>query len=164
MNIIRFLQETKRYASIAERYSAKNQHKRNTNATKREKNHILSGELESEPESPQPTKSKDVTKARKDFWSVQGDFTYRHHNEPRVQLHEPKEESFPNPLKYIDVTRATDTNLDVLQEKRTHHSVNVDANRFLDRIHKVHIIGRETSKRTYVVREETEKKSSNNQT
>ena len=31
---------------------------------------------------------------------------YRHHNEPGVQLFVPKEETFPIPLKYIDVTRS----------------------------------------------------------
>ena len=37
---------------------------------------------------------------------VQGDFIYRHHIEPRVQLHVPKEEeTFPIPLQYNDVTR-----------------------------------------------------------
>ena len=39
-----------------------------------------------------------------------------HHVEPRVQLYVPKEESFPIPLQYIDVTRTKHTNLDVLQE------------------------------------------------
>ena len=52
------------------------------------------------------------------FWSILGDFIYRHHNEPRVQLYVPKEETFPIPLKYIDVTRSTHADLDVLQEKR----------------------------------------------
>ena len=33
----------------------------------------------------QPTESKDDTEARKDFWSFQGDFINRHHNEPLVQ-------------------------------------------------------------------------------
>ena len=28
---------------------------------------------------------KDDAEARKDFWSIQGDFTYRHHIEPSVQ-------------------------------------------------------------------------------
>ena len=55
---------------------------------------------------------------RVDFWSMQGDFIYRHHNEPRVQLFVPKEETFPILLKYIDVTRSTQTDLDVMQEKR----------------------------------------------
>ena len=36
---------------------------------------------------------------------------------PRVQLYMPKEESFPIPVKYIDVTRTTHTSLDVLLEK-----------------------------------------------
>ena len=47
----------------------------------------LSGELQGEPEGFQPTESKDDAEARKDFWSIQGDFIYRHHCEPRVQLH-----------------------------------------------------------------------------
>ena len=37
--------------------------------------------------------------------------------EPRVKLHVPREESFPTPLKHIDVTRTTDTSLDVMLEK-----------------------------------------------
>ena len=41
-----------------------------------------------------------------------------HHVEPRVKLYAPREESFPIPLKYIDVFRTTHTNLDVKQEKR----------------------------------------------
>ena len=40
----------------------------------------------------------------------------------------PKEETSPIPLKYIDVTRATYTNLDVLEERRTDDYWNVDAN------------------------------------
>ena len=48
------------------------------------------------------------------FWSIQGDFIYRHHNEPQVKLHVPKEETFTIPLTYFDVTMATCTNLDVL--------------------------------------------------
>ena len=54
----------------------------------------LGGELQGEPEGPQPTESKDDVEARKDFWSIQGDFIYRYHNEPRVQLCVPKEETF----------------------------------------------------------------------
>ena len=92
---------------------------------------VLSGELQGEPEGPEPTQSKDDTEARKDFWSIQGDFIFRHHNERRVQLYVPKEESFLIPLKYIDVTLATYTNLDVLQEKRIDDRWNVDANRSL---------------------------------
>ena len=56
---------------------------------------------------------------------------YRHHNEPRVQLGVPKEETFSIPLKYIDVTRSTHTDLDVMQEKRIDDYWNVDENRSL---------------------------------
>ena len=49
---------------------------------------------------------------------MEGDFIYRRHVEPRVQLDVPKAETFPIPLKYIDVTRTTYTNLDVMQESR----------------------------------------------
>ena len=45
-------------------------------------------------------------------------FHYRHHVEPRVKLYMPKEESYPIPMKYIDVTRTTHTSLDVLLEKQ----------------------------------------------
>ena len=51
--------------------------------------------------------------AGKDFWSIQGDFTYSHHIEPRVPLYVPKEETFLIPLKYTGVTRATRTDLDI---------------------------------------------------
>ena len=56
--------------------------------------------------------------AMHDFWSMSGSFIYRHHVEPRVKLYSPREESFPIPLKYIDVSRTTHTNLDVKQERR----------------------------------------------
>ena len=51
----------------------------------------LSGELQGEPEGCQPTESRDDAEARKDFWSIQGYFIYRQHDEPRVQLNVPKE-------------------------------------------------------------------------
>ena len=78
-----------------------------------------------------PEESTDDAEDRADFWSIQGDFIYRHHNEPRVQLHVPKEETFHVPLKYIDVTRSTHTDLDVLQEKRVDDCWNVDSNRHM---------------------------------
>ena len=51
---------------------------------------------------------------------------YRHHVEPRVKLYSPREESFPIPLKYIDVSRTTHTNLDVKQERRIDDYWNID--------------------------------------
>ena len=44
--------------------------------------------------------------------SMSGYFIYRHHVEPRVKLQSPREQSFTIPLKYIDVSRTTHTNLD----------------------------------------------------
>ena len=59
---------------------------------------------ESEGSLPQPHDSlPDAGEATNDFWSMSGSFTYRHHVEPRVKLYSPKEESFPIPLKYMDV-------------------------------------------------------------
>ena len=74
---------------------------------------------ESEGSLPQPQDSfPDAGEAMNDFWSMSGSFIYRHHVEPRVKLYSPREESFPIPLKYIDVSRTAHTNLDVKQEKR----------------------------------------------
>ena len=90
-----------------------------------------SGDLRGEPEGCQPAESTDDAEARADFWSIQGDFIYRHHNEPRVQLYVPTEETFPIPLEYIDLTRPTHTDLDVMQEKRVDDCWNFDSNRSL---------------------------------
>ena len=49
----------------------------------------------------------------------------------RVQLYVPKKGTFPIPLKYIDVTRTTHTNLDVFQESRVDDYWNVDVDRNL---------------------------------
>ena len=72
---------------------------------------------ESEGSLPPPRDSfPDADEAINDFWSMSGNFIYRRHVEPRVKLYSPREESFPIPLKYIDVSRTTHTNLDVKQE------------------------------------------------
>ena len=47
----------------------------------------FSREVHGEPGESQPTETTDDAEARADFWSIQGDFIYRHHNEPRVQLY-----------------------------------------------------------------------------
>ena len=65
---------------------------------------------DSEGSLPQPHDSlQDAGEAIDDFWSMSGNFIYRHHVEPRVKLYSPREESFPIPLKYIDVSRTTHT-------------------------------------------------------
>ena len=61
----------------------------------------------------------DDEEAKNDFWTITGEFIYRHHGVPRVKLYMPKAESFPIPLKYIDDTRTTHTSQDVLSEKQT---------------------------------------------
>ena len=82
---------------------------------------------ESEGSLPPPQDSfPDAGEAINDFWSMSGNFRYRHHVEPRVKLYSPREESLPIPLKYIDVSRTTHTNLDVKQEKRIDDYWNVD--------------------------------------
>ena len=62
---------------------------------------------------------------------MSGNFIYRHHVEPRVKLYSPREESFPIPLKYIDVSRTAHTNLDVKQERRIDDYWNIDGSRDL---------------------------------
>ena len=73
----------------------------------------------------------DAGEAINDFWSMSGNFIYRHHVEPRVKLYSPREESFPFPLKYIVVSRTTHTNLDVKQERRIDDYWNIDGSRDL---------------------------------
>ena len=69
--------------------------------------------------------------AMNDFWSMSGNFISRHHVEPRVKLYSPREESFPIPLKYFDVSRTTHTNLDVKQKRRIDDYWNIDGSREL---------------------------------
>ena len=86
---------------------------------------------ESERSLPPPLDSlPDAGKAMNDCWSMSWSFIYRHHVEPWVKLYTPREESFPIPLKYIDVTKTTHTNLDVKQEKRIDYW-NMDGSRDL---------------------------------
>ena len=66
---------------------------------------------ETEGSLPQPQDSlPDAGEAINDFWSMSGNFIYRHHVEPRVELYVPKEESFPIPL-----------NTSTLPEHHIHH-------------------------------------------
>ena len=82
---------------------------------------------ESEGSLPPPHDSfPDAVEAINDFWSMSGNFKNRHHVEPRVKLYSPREELFPIPLKYIDVSRTTHTNLDIMQEKRIDDYWNID--------------------------------------
>ena len=87
---------------------------------------------ESDGSLPQPQDSlPDAGEAINDFWSMSGNFKNRHHVEPRVKLYSPREESFLIPLKYIDASRTTHTNLDVKQEQRIDDYWNIDGSRDL---------------------------------
>ena len=57
----------------------------------------------------------DDSGAPNDCGSVEGSYVYRHHDEPKVKLYVPKEESFPIPPRHCDVIRRTNATLDVLQ-------------------------------------------------
>ena len=93
-------------------------------------------------------RKKDDAETQNVFWSSQGDFIYRHHVEPRVQLYVPKEESFPIPLTYIDVIRSTHrfgcstrkTSWWPLKWRRKSKSVG-----FVDRFHEINTIERNSS-------------------
>ena len=92
----------------------------------------LNAKVENQKGLPQPHDSfPDAGEAMNDFWSMSGNFIHRHHVEPRVKLYSPREESFLIPLKYIDVSRTTHTNLDFKQERRIDDYWNVDGSRDL---------------------------------
>ena len=87
---------------------------------------------DSEGSLPPPQDSlPDAGEAINDFWSMSGNFIYRHHVEPRVKLYSPREESFSISLKYIDVSRIIRTNLDVMLERRIDDYCNIDGSRDL---------------------------------
>ena len=87
---------------------------------------------ESEGSLPPPQDSLPFSgEAINDFLSMSGNFIFRHHVEPRVKLYSPREESFPIPLKYIDVSRTTRTNLDFMQERLIDDYWNIDGSRNL---------------------------------
>ena len=61
--------------------------------TRGESHHDFLGESEGSP-PPLPQDSyPDAGEARNDFRSISGDFTYRHHVEPRVKLYTPREKN-----------------------------------------------------------------------
>ena len=84
------------------------------------------GESEGSPPPPPQDSYPDAGEAINDFWSMSGNFIYRHHVEPRVKFYSP-----PIPLKYIDVSRTTRTNLDVMLECGIDDNWNIDGARDL---------------------------------
>ena len=68
-----------------------------------------------------PTPPADVRpehpQSGEDYWTMQGDMLIRHHRRPRLSLFVPDDQNLPIPLKYVDVTRQTDTSLESPCEK-----------------------------------------------
>ena len=46
-----------------------------------------------------------------DSWSMSGEFIYRRHENHRLKLYDPGNETFPIPLKYVDAMRQTQTSI-----------------------------------------------------
>ena len=94
---------------------------------------------------------------------MSGNFVFRHHVEPRVKLYSPREESFPIPLKYIDVSKTTHTNSDVKQERRIDDYQNIDGSRDLSGswtgFCSISSVVRKTSRRKIVVRGQIDEKT-----
>ena len=84
---------------------------------RREEQSNLQGELDGSSSNPHRDSSWYEGDARNDFLSISGYLINRHHVEPRVKLYVSRAESFPIPLKYMDVTRTTYSSLHVMLEK-----------------------------------------------
>ena len=95
-----------------------------------DKRDFLSESEGSPPPLPQDS-HPDAGAARNDCWSISGDLIHRHHGKPRVKLYSLREEAFSIPVEYIDVSRITQTNLDVMQESRIDDYWNIDGSREL---------------------------------
>ena len=91
----------------------------------------LQGGSDGSSSTPLRDSSPDDGDAGNDFWSISGNFIYRHYVETRVKLYVLREESFPVPLKYTDVTRTAHTSLDVMLEKDSDDCWKVDGDREL---------------------------------
>ena len=106
--------------------------------------------------------------SRADCWSIDGDFIYRHHTEPRIQLlcGEGRNIIYSTEIhwcyqvySYLSgcVTRKEDWRL--LECRFEQAFV-----RFVERFHEIYSIERKTSQKIYAVREEIDKSSNDYQT
>ena len=59
------------------------------------------GKSGASPPSPPQDSLPDAGEAGNDFWSMSGNFIYRHHVEPSVEVYSPREELFLFSLKYV---------------------------------------------------------------
>ena len=132
--------------------------------------HPIRGEVhvdflgESEGSLPPPQDSlPDASEAINDFWSMSANFKNRHDVEPRVKLYSPREDSFPIPLKYIDVSRTTHMNLDVSKRNASMIigiSMDLEICLILGQVSLKLLYWKKNSRHIYVVRGETEKTAS----
>ena len=82
---------------------------------------------ESEGSLPPPHDSfPDAGEAINDFWSMSGNFIYRHHVEPRVKTLPAERRIIPYSSEIHDVSRTTHTNLCVKQQRRIDDYWNID--------------------------------------
>ena len=91
----------------------------------------FSGELQGEPGESQPTETTDDADSRADFGRSKVTSSIVITRNFGFKRYVPKEKTPPIPPKFIDVTRSTHTDLDVLQEKRIDDYWNVDSGRHL---------------------------------
>ena len=101
------------------------------NAGRPERGEELSDDLRGESDgSPPIDTTMDGREVRNVFWSIEGNYIYRHHVEPRVQLYVPKEETFPTPMRYSDVVGRIRP-WTWLQQSRMDDQWNIDGDRNL---------------------------------
>ena len=99
---------------------------------------------ESDGSPPPQDSSPDDGESRNDFWSISGNYFYRHHVEPRVKLYVPRGESFPIPtIHYRDQSYKYDFGCGAWEPQRRLLEYRVGP-RFISRVvrfHTIHNIG-----------------------
>ena len=88
----------------------------------------LRGESDGSP--PRGTSPRDG-EARNEFWSLSGNYIYRHPVEPRANFTCREKSPFPIPLRFVDVARTASATLDVVLERRIDDYWNVEGDRDL---------------------------------
>ena len=111
---------------------------------------------ESEGSLPQPQdSSSDAGEAMNDFWSMSGNFIYRHLVETRVKLYSPREESFPFPLIYTLTYPELRIRIWMLNRKSASMifgiSMGLETCQILGQVSHNLLTGRKTSRRIYEV-------------
>ena len=113
-------------------------------------------ELQHNSERPQVRKTKDDVEVPVDFWLIQEDFIYRHHNDPQVQLYTMKEKmfSYSTGINWRDQERSH-TRLDDLQENAvttTGMSIQANIDEIYGKISRSSFYWKRFSKRTHEIR------------